>query len=100
MRWVDVLVLCGALVLTQTTLSSENVAPRGALRGEKAQSPAGVAEDTFAPPPVPNFMLEKPTQPLSMDEMIRQAREAEKRTNTRRAAPRQDIDATNAGATR
>ena len=39
--------------------------------------PAGITEEMLAPPPVPGFMLKPPTKPLSMDEMVQQAREAE-----------------------
>ncbi|HLA33564.1 MAG TPA: hypothetical protein VJ001_01715 [Rhodocyclaceae bacterium] len=41
--------------------------------------PPGVTEEMLAPPPVPRFMLEKPTRQLSMEEMVQQAREAEKK---------------------
>ena len=39
--------------------------------------PPGITEDMLAPPPVPRFMLEKPASPLTMDEMVQQARDAE-----------------------
>ena len=46
--------------------------------------PPGVEEDMLAPPPVPRFMLEKPATPLTMDEMMQQAREAERKAGARR----------------
>ena len=39
--------------------------------------PEGVTEEMLAPPPVPRFMLEKPSKPLTQEEMVQQAREAE-----------------------
>jgi hypothetical protein len=39
--------------------------------------PEGVTEEVLAPPPVPRFMLEPPSKPLSQAEMEAQAREAE-----------------------
>jgi len=41
--------------------------------------PKGVTEEMLSPPPVPRFMLETPAKPLTMDEMIQQAREAEQK---------------------
>ncbi len=41
--------------------------------------PPGVTEEMLAPPPVPAFMLKKPAKPLTMDEMVQQAREAEQK---------------------
>lgn len=43
----------------------------------KAVLPDGITEEMLAPPPVPQFMLEKSGTPLSMDEMVKQARAAE-----------------------
>jgi hypothetical protein len=51
--------------------------------------PPGVTEDMLAPPPVPRFMLEKQDKPLSTEEMLKQAREAEntvKRNNPQSVA--------------
>lgn len=50
--------------------------------------PAGITEEMLAPPPVPRFMLEKPAKPLTTDEMIQQARDAE----TKAGVGRKDID--------
>ena len=40
----------------------------------------------FEPPPVPEFMLRKPAQPLTQEEMRRQADEASARARRARAA--------------
>lgn len=59
-----------------------------------AQSPAapkpGESPVTreFEPPPVPEFMLRKPAQPLTQEEMRRQADEASERARRARAAAR------------
>jgi len=45
--------------------------------------PPGVTEEMLAPPPMPAFMLKKPVKPLSMDEMVQQAREAEQRAGVK-----------------
>ena len=45
----------------------------------KVVLPEGVTEEMLAPPPVPRFMLEKPAKPLSNEEMVEQAREAERK---------------------
>ena len=45
--------------------------------------PDGITEEMLVPPPVPRFMLEKPAQPLTMDEMMVQAREAEKKAGVK-----------------
>lgn len=100
MRWVGALILCGALVQGHNALAAEDSVSRNALPGKKADLPAGVSEGTFSPPPVPRFMLEKSTQPLSMDQMIRQAREVESRANMNRASPGQDLDVTKPNANR
>lgn len=100
MRCVGALVLCGAVAIGHAALAGENSLTGDAVPGEKVQLPAAVTDETFAPPPVPRFMLEKPVQPLSIDEMIRQVREAEERANLNRASSNHDVDATKAGATR
>lgn len=46
--------------------------------------PPGVTDAMLAPPPMPRFMLEKPAKPITLDEMIRQAREAAKRAEAQR----------------
>jgi len=45
----------------------------------KVVLPPGITEEMLAPPPVPSFMLKKPETPLSVDEMVQQAREAERK---------------------
>jgi hypothetical protein len=62
--------------------SAQETAPSPATTSIKpaAQTyvlPPGITEDMLAPPPVPRFMLEKPDKPLSNEEMLKQAREAE-----------------------
>ncbi|MFM9967943.1 MAG: hypothetical protein ACKVQK_06035 [Burkholderiales bacterium] len=44
-----------------------------------------VAPLQFEPPPVPEFMLRKPSQPLTMEEMQRQVDEANKKAQRARA---------------
>lgn len=63
--------LSQAQEVTQEAKASKKPAPEVIL-------PPGVTEASLAPPPMPRFMLEKPTKPLTLDEMLRQAREAEK----------------------
>jgi hypothetical protein len=41
--------------------------------------PAGITEEMLAPPPVPSFMLKPSATPLTVDEMVQQAREAEQK---------------------
>lgn len=41
--------------------------------------PAGITEEMLAPPPVPSFMLKPTEKPLSLDEMVQQARDAEQK---------------------
>lgn len=38
------------------------------------------AQMDFSPPPVPRFMLERPTRPLSLQEMVEQAKQAQERS--------------------
>lgn len=50
------------------------------------QTNADCIQDTdelFAPPPVPQFMLKKASEPLTQAEMLRQVREAEERAGLR-----------------
>lgn len=60
----------------------------GAIADEVAQVPSpsgrvvlppGLTEEMLASPPVPRFMLEKPSRPLTTEEMVQQAREAERK---------------------
>ena len=74
---VSVSLLVGAsLVLAQ---ESNSAAAQPAVQASAPQValPAGITEEMLAPPPVPGFMLKPPTKPLSVDEMVQQAREAE-----------------------
>ena len=52
----------------------------------KVVLPQGVTEEMLAPPPVPSFMLKRPSTPLTMDEMMQQAREAENKARQQRSA--------------
>lgn len=52
---------------------------------QKIVLPDGITEEMLAPPPVPAFMLEKPAKPLTVLEMLQQAREAEKKAGVKRA---------------
>ncbi len=65
---IPTLLIAGLLVLSASV---------GAHKPKKVILPAGVTEEMLAPPPVPRFMLEKPAKPLTTDEMVQQAREAE-----------------------
>lgn len=47
--------------------------------------PAGITEEMLAPPPVPSFMLKPTEKPLSVDEMVQQARDAEKKAGIKPA---------------
>jgi hypothetical protein len=60
-------------------------APQSKTSAAKVVLPAGITEEMLSPPPVPRFMLEKPAQPLSVDEMLQQAREAEKKAGIKPA---------------
>jgi len=47
--------------------------------------PPGLTEEMLAPPPVPRFMLEKPSRPMTTEEMMLQARAVERKAGI--AAP-------------
>ncbi len=54
------------------------------------QPATGVEQPDFSPPPVPEFMLRKPAQPLTLEQMQEQADEAARRARAerdRQAAP-------------
>ena len=53
---------------------------------DKAAKPAAKATPMteFATPPVPDFMLRKPSQPLTVEEMQRQANEASEKARRER----------------
>ncbi len=68
------LLIAGLLVLSGAVVAQD--------QPKKVILPAGVTEEMLAPPPVPRFMLEKPAKPLTTDEMVQQAREAEAKAKT------------------
>ncbi|OIN94036.1 MAG: hypothetical protein AUJ20_02160 [Comamonadaceae bacterium CG1_02_60_18] len=74
---------CG-LVSAQNT--APPAAPASAASAAKVVLPPGITEEMLAPPPVPSFMLKKPDKPLSVDEMVQQAREAERKAGVKPAA--------------
>ena len=81
------LVLVGCLAYFSLALADEAAAPsRPVSEQDKKQSATLPPGLVFEPPPVPAFMLEKPAQPLSLEEMVRQAREAERRAKASQAA--------------
>lgn len=86
-----------AILMASATLSmAQNVANEG--KSVKPPSPqvvlpAGITEEMLAPPPVPQFMLEKPAKPLTMDEMMQQAHEAEKKAGAGRKSVENAPDA-------
>jgi hypothetical protein len=84
------LVLCiaGLVTLNGLTLAQSNTAapPASSASAAKVVLPPGITEEMLAPPPVPSFMLKPPTKPLSVDEMMQQAREAEQKAGIKPAA--------------
>ena len=83
------LVLCLASLLgcANLTLAQEAVKEAKPAATAAVVLPPGVTEEMLAPPPVPGFMLKKPAKPLTMDEMVQQAREAEKKAAGSSARP-------------
>ena len=64
----------------------ERDADAGQPRKPAAQAPKPpVTELRFDPPPVPEFMLRKPEQPLTLEQMKQQADEAAEKEKARRA---------------
>jgi hypothetical protein len=59
--------------------------PSSKASAPKVVLPAGITEDMLAPPPVPSFMLKPPTKPMTVDEMVQQAREAEQKAGIKPA---------------
>lgn len=59
--------------------------PASAASAPKVELPPGITEEMLAPPPVPAFMLRPPAKPLTVDEMVQQAREAEQKAGIRPA---------------
>lgn len=86
-RTIHKLLFAAILMAIATMSMAQNVANEG--KSVKPPSPqvvlpAGITEEMLAPPPMPHFMLEKPAKPLTMDEMIQQAQEAEKKAGAGR----------------
>ena len=77
MSWISKLALCGFLALSLGAFADE--AAKAPAQPGKVALPPGLTEEMLAPPPMPRFMLEKPAKPLTTEEMIQQAREAERR---------------------
>ncbi len=71
------LILCFCLGWGLQANAAPDVAP--AAPPAKYVLPEGITEDMLAPPPVPRFMLETTSKPLTQEEMVRQAREAERK---------------------
>jgi soluble lytic murein transglycosylase-like protein len=57
--------------------SNTPLPPASSASAAKVVLPPGITEEMLAPPPVPSFMLKKPDKALTVDEMVKQAREAE-----------------------
>lgn len=68
-----------------TSTATTAVAPASAASAAEVVLPPGITEEMLAPPPVPGFMLKPPTQPLTVDEMVQQAREAERKAGIKPA---------------
>lgn len=80
MRWRCLFAIAGLAIDLETAFAADDKLPNQTVRETKSRhATTDLTDQEFAPPPVPGFMLEKPAQPLSMDEMILQAREAERR---------------------
>jgi hypothetical protein len=64
-----------------TSVHAQNISPPPhpghTSPSKKVVLPEGVTEEMLAPPPVPRFMLEPPSKPLTQAEMMEQIREAE-----------------------
>ena len=69
-KFVASILFAAALLVLHTAAGAQD-------KQKKVILPAGITEEMLAPPPVPSFMLEKPSKPLTTDEMVQQAREAE-----------------------
>lgn len=85
-----------AILLAGATLSSAQNAPAEQKPAKPPQAavvlPPGVTEEMLAPPPMPRFMLEKSAKPLTLDEMVQQAREAEKNAGVKRDAAKKELE--------
>lgn len=89
------LLLCLAGLTTFTGLTQAQsyippspppAAPVSAASAAKVVLPPGITEEMLAPPPVPSFMLKKPDKALTVDEMVQQARAAERKAGIKPAA--------------
>jgi hypothetical protein len=78
------LTLSALLSYGQTTTTDSD-----ASKGSKSYGAAtkDKAEPLFAPPPVPKFMLEKQSKPLSKEEMMEQVRAAEQAAKRQQESP-------------
>lgn len=77
MSWLIKFAVCGCLAISLGAFADEVAKPPSP--SGKVALPPGLTEEMLAPPPVPRFMLEKPPRPLTTDEMVQQAREAERK---------------------
>jgi hypothetical protein len=85
-RKISLTLVTACLLAGASQVQAQN-ADNGGGSGQKSSAkfvlPAGITEEMLAPPPVPRFMLEKPAKPLSVDEMVQQAHEAESKAGAR-----------------
>jgi len=90
MKNTILLMWCVAGVLTVNDPASAETtaaaAPASAASSAKVVLPPGITEEMLAPPPVPSFMLKPPATPLTVEEMMQQAREAERKAGIKPAA--------------
>lgn len=86
----SLLLALAGLVAWCGQVSAQNTAPpappASAASAAKVVLPPGITEEMLAPPPVPSFMLKKPDKALTVDEMVQQAREAERKAGVKPAA--------------
>lgn len=89
-RAISLVLLFASLItvngLTQAQDNS-NISPSSQASAPKVVLPPGITEEMLAPPPVPSFMLTPPASPLSVDEMVQQARQAEQKAGIKPAPP-------------
>ena len=80
------LALSASLAGAQPSVAKDKpaAAKSSAKPATKVVLPEGVTEEMLAPPPVPRFMLEPPSKPLSHDEMAQQIQEAERKAGIKR----------------
>lgn len=89
-----VIIIVGILLDAGVSSAQEPAGGPGAVPPApgKVILPPGITEEMLAPPPVPRFMLEKPSRPLTTDEMMQQAREAEQRAKPSRTGEAAGIE--------